>query len=105
MASDEKNRVDFLPYDSQVRWHGANTDIRVRPTPNQMDEIRRKAKSLVAENAMIAGSRDSVSALAYEAGVAPVYARRIVELETENFLIRAVLDSLEERIAKLENKS
>lgn len=109
MATDN-NRTDQSPSDPQYGWRGVSTDLRNRPTPNRLDEMRRciPAEPTVPADTKI--ERDSlgglmetavevprteVAALSYSLGIHQELARRIIFLERamENpTLLRTVTD-------------
>src|SRR5712671_1504123 len=92
-----EDRTEHSPTDPAFRWEGVSTDIRNRPTPNELDKIRAKGApaepSLPAETRLAVNSfgglmetaleapRSEVAALAYHAGISAVLAARVVALE------------------------
>ena|ERR1700674_1045723 len=77
--SNDNNRTDQSPSDPQYGWRGVNTDMRARPTPNRLDEMRRCIPGHV--ETAVRPQADETAALSYSAGISLELARRIVALE------------------------
>ena len=112
------DRTENAPTDPSFRWAGVNTDIRNRPTPNELDKIR--AKGTLAEPTPAVETRivvnslgglmetavevphTEVAALAYTAGISAVLARRVVSAEREILLLQSNIRQLAQRLAECE---
>jgi hypothetical protein len=92
--SNENSRSDSSPQDANFRWEGQNTSLSARPTPNQLDELRRNQRPRI--ETAIAHQKSEVAMLAYDAGISEKLAARIVALEKamENNQLSIVTDLL-----------
>jgi len=79
MSIDNNNRTDESPQDPQFGWRGVDTDLRNRPSPNQLDQLRRNQRPRI--ETAIANQQSESAALAYDAGISEKLAARIVALE------------------------
>jgi hypothetical protein len=75
----DNTRTDQSPSDPQYGWRGQDTDLRNRPSPNQLDELRRNQRPRIEK--AVANPRNETAALAYDAGISEKLAARIIALE------------------------
>jgi hypothetical protein len=94
--------------DPNFRWRGVSTDIRNRPTPNELDLQRAAARQKGTETV----SLESFANMAHEAreivhaiglpAASQGFVRRVLELEHQNKLLAERLERLEMDFAKQE---
>jgi hypothetical protein len=91
--SNDNNRTEQSPQDPQWRWNGVDTDLRNRPSPARLDEMRR---CVPGQNKIVepTAPKNEVAALCYNAGISEVLARRIVTLESRVSELEMLVDRL-----------
>jgi hypothetical protein len=87
------DRIEESPQDPQWRWNGVDTDLRNRPSPARLDEMRR---CVPGQNKIVepTAPKNEVAALSYNAGISEVLARRIVTLESRVVELETLIDTL-----------
>jgi len=90
--STDNNRTDQSPSDPQYGWHGVNTDIRNRPAPLTLDEMRRCVPG--QNQTAVAKQGSEIAAFSYNAGIPEQVAARIINLEGRVAELEMLIDKL-----------